>query len=83
MNGIKEVLPKQKTVLVLYNRPDRQPLSLKTKAQQVKTYEGDLQNWGSTLTVITKETVQAKDRDNKIKRKEVLQTLSKMTACSK
>ena len=35
-------------------------------------------NWGIPLTVITKETVQAKNRDNKIKKKkEVLQTLNK------
>ena len=42
-------------------------------------------NWGIPLTVITKETVQAKNRDNKIKKKEVLQTLNKkeMTAYSK
>ena len=34
-------------------------------------------NWGIPLTVIIKETVQAKFRDNKIKKKEVLQTLNK------
>ena len=83
MNGIKGVLPKQKTLMVPYNREDRHSSSFKTKAQQVKTYEGDLQNWGIPLTVITKEIVQAKDRDNEIKKKEVLQTLNKMTACSK
>ena len=38
-----------------------------------ETYE----NWGIPLTVITKETDQAKNRDNKIKKKEVLQTLNK------
>ena len=39
-------------------------------------------NWGIPLTVITKEKVQAKNRDNKTKKKEVLQTLNKkeMTA---
>ena len=42
-------------------------------------------NWGIPLTVITKETIQAKDRDNKIEKKEVLPTLRKkeMTAYSK
>ena len=42
-------------------------------------------NWGIPLTVITKKTVQAKNRDKKIKKKEVLQTLNKkeMTAYSK
>ena len=36
------------------------------------------QNWGIPLTVIPKEeTVQAKNRDNEIKKKEVLQTLKK------
>ena len=44
-------------------------------------------NWGIPLTVIQKETVQAKNRDNEIKKKEVLQTLNKkkreMTAYSK
>ena len=40
-----------------------------------ETYE----NWGILLTVIQKETVQAKkkDRDSKIKKKEVLQILDK------
>ena len=60
MNGIKEVLPKQKTVLVPYNRKDMQSLSLEIKAHQVKTYEGDLQNWGIPLTVITKRNSSGK-----------------------
>ena len=35
-------------------------------------------NWGIPLTVIIKETVQAKDKDNKNKKKkELLQTLNK------
>ena len=40
-------------------------------------------NWGIPLTLITKETVQEKNRDKKMK--EVLQTLNKkeMTAYSK
>ena len=63
--------------MVPNNCQDRQSLCLKIKAQQVKTYEEDLQNWGIPLTVITKETVQAKNRDNKNqKKKEVLQTLN-------
>ena len=51
----------------------------KWKAQKVKTNEGDLPNWGIPLTVIPKkETVQAKkNRDNKIRKKEVLQILDK------
>ena len=47
-------------MMVPNNHKDRQSVFLKTKAQQVKTYEGDLQNGGIPLTVITKETVQAK-----------------------
>ena len=43
MNGIKEVLLKQKTVMVPYNRKDRQSLSFEIKAHLVKIYEGDLQ----------------------------------------
>ena len=54
--------------MVPNNHKDRQSSFLKIKAQQVKTYEGDLQNWGIPLTVITKEIVQAKGRDNKIKK---------------
>ena len=38
-------------------------------------------NGGIPLTVITKETVQAKDGDNKIKKKEVLQTLNNKNDC--
>ena len=38
-------------------------------------------NWGIPQTVITKETVQAKNRDNEIKKKEVLQTLDKKNDC--
>ena len=33
LNGIKGVLPKQKTMMVPYNRQDRQSSSLKIKAQ--------------------------------------------------
>ena len=60
--------------MVPNNHKDRQSLSLKIKGPiSQKTYEGDLQNWGIPLTVIPKkETVQAKNRDNKIKKKEVL-----------
>ena len=68
--------------MVLNNHKDRQSLSKKNhkwKAQKVKTNKEDLQNWGIPLTVIPKkETVQAKkNRDNTIKKKEVLQTLNK------
>ena len=78
MNGIKEVLPKQKTVMVPYKRQDRQSLSLKIKSPLSQNLWRRLKkNWGILLTVIIKETVQAKDRDNKIKKKEGLQTLNK------
>ena len=42
-------------------------------------------NWGIPLTVNTKRNSSGKNRDNKIKKKEVLQTLDKkeMTAYSK
>ena len=82
MNGIKEVLLKQKTMMVPYNRKDMQSLSLEIKAHQVKTYEGDLQNWGIPLTVITKETVQAKKTGiTKSKRKRSYKPSTKRNDC--
>ena len=49
--------------MVQNNHNDRQSLSKKKKVQKVKTYKGDLQNWGIPLTVIPKkETVQAKKK---------------------
>ena len=62
INDIEDVLLKQNTVMVPYNHQDRQTLSLEIKAHSVKTYEGDLrEKVGIPLTVITKETVQAKE----------------------
>ena len=74
-NSVEAAL--QKIVMVPNNHKHRQSSFLKIKAQQVKTYEGDLQNWGIPLTVITKETVQAKTGIIKSKKKEVLKILNK------
>ena len=63
MNGTKEVLTKQKTVMVPKNHKDRQSLQKqkkKLKPNKSKNYEGDLQNWGIPLTVITKEQFRQK-----------------------
>ena len=63
---------------IIRTRSHYQKKNHKWKAQKVKTYKGDLRNWGIPLTLITKETVQAKFRDNKNqKKKEVSQTLDK------
>ena len=54
--------------MVPNNHKDRQSLP-KSKTHKVETNEGDLQNWGIPLTVITKEQFRQKKRDNKIKKK--------------
>ena len=46
VNGIEDVLANQKMVMVPHNHQNRQSSFLKIKAQQVKTYEGDLQKLG-------------------------------------
>ena len=76
-----ESFQKQKTVMVPYNHKDRQSLSNKIineKPKKSKPIKRDLRNWGIPLTVITKEQLRQKKRDNKNqKKKEVLQTLDK------
>ena len=60
----------KKTVLVPYNRKDKQSLSLKIKGHQVKTYEGDLQKLGHPANCNHKRNSSGKKiRDNKIKKK--------------
>ena len=55
--------------MVPNNHKDRQLLSLRNKSPiSQKPMKETYKNWGIPLTVITKETVQAKDRDNKIKK---------------
>ena len=70
--------------MVPNNHKDRQSSFLKIKAQQVKTYEGDLQKLGHPADCNhKKEQFRKKTGITKSKKKEVLQTLIKMTACSK
>ena len=58
--------------MVQNNHKDRQSLSKKIineKPKKVKTYKGDLRNWGIPLTIIPKKGNSSgkKNRDNKIR----------------
>ena len=61
MNGIEDVLPKQETVMVPYNRQDRQLLSLRNKSPLSQNLWRRLKkNWGIPLTVVTKRNSSGK-----------------------